>query len=329
MSGFFSNKYLRFKQLGQHTAPTIATDVFCRSCSYNLRGLQRGGTCPECGRPIPLDLTVAADPLLSGDRAQRSKMLWGLTLLTLCCVAAVVARVGFSVAWSLRVPAPLWTYIACNVGIALAWMVGVFLVTPARLDAILPARRWLRRLARVSQIAWLASNTCWLLAETRYASTPQQDSLMWWAMILPIAGWFGGIALALFLLRMAEDVELDDAPRRIGLAIWVVPVLSVVLLIIPMQAFVFVLALIMPLLLAWAWYLIGFARGVWEMRQHVAWGIRLGGEAHDREARIAATRSELDREAMRQVRPLPAPPHAPPTSPTSRLPMKPRGRPTR
>ena len=86
-------------------------------------------------------------------------------------------------------------------------------------------------------------------------------------------------------------------------------------------AYYFLLALVAPIVLAWAWYLTGFARGVWEMRQHVAWGIRSGGEAHDREARIAATKAELEREALLQVRPLPAPPHAPPTSPR---PMKPR-----
>lgn len=32
---------------------TITTSILCCNCSYNLRGLQHDGLCPECGEPIP------------------------------------------------------------------------------------------------------------------------------------------------------------------------------------------------------------------------------------------------------------------------------------
>lgn len=33
-------------------ATVILEDTECRRCSYNLKGLKRGGSCPECGTPI-------------------------------------------------------------------------------------------------------------------------------------------------------------------------------------------------------------------------------------------------------------------------------------
>ncbi len=46
---------------------TLITDVTCRRCGYNLRGLLTGGRCPECGMPIGLstrsDQLRYADPI--------------------------------------------------------------------------------------------------------------------------------------------------------------------------------------------------------------------------------------------------------------------------
>ena len=41
----------------ENTTPiTVAADLHCRACGYNLRGLRRDGACPECGHAIALSL---------------------------------------------------------------------------------------------------------------------------------------------------------------------------------------------------------------------------------------------------------------------------------
>ena len=40
----------------------VASDLECPSCRYNLRGLLRGGACPECGLAIEGAILAADDP---------------------------------------------------------------------------------------------------------------------------------------------------------------------------------------------------------------------------------------------------------------------------
>jgi len=79
----------------------IATDIACRRCAYNLRGLREDGRCPECGTPVGLstsgDLLRFADPdwvekLARGVRL----MLWGLliTIVVSVIVGCIVGATG-------------------------------------------------------------------------------------------------------------------------------------------------------------------------------------------------------------------------------------------
>jgi hypothetical protein len=44
--------------IGRNTDNFIDRDVFCRNCTYNLRGLLRVGLCPECGVQIVDSLAI-------------------------------------------------------------------------------------------------------------------------------------------------------------------------------------------------------------------------------------------------------------------------------
>jgi predicted RNA-binding Zn-ribbon protein involved in translation (DUF1610 family) len=57
----------------------IAADLPCVFCGYNLRGLQVGGKCPECGAPIVR--SVQGGLLCHADPRWLGKLLLGLTLL--------------------------------------------------------------------------------------------------------------------------------------------------------------------------------------------------------------------------------------------------------
>jgi hypothetical protein len=307
VSSFLSNKYLKYRRLmAGGGAPAIAVDIMCVNCGYNLRGLGPGRNCPECGTQIPFEVRPH-DPLLSGSLSEKTPMLWGLTFLALGAGSAVALRLVFAAMWALspRGFVPIWLYIALTTVAACMWAAGAILALPRRLDAIAPRRRWLRIVGRWSQIAWPAGRVLWLLAATRYLFVGPGPQLMFWFSILSAFAGIGWLCLVLMLAQMSDDAELDQAPRRIGLAIYVVPVLAIVMAITPLDMRFFVLALLAPIVLAWAWYSVGLALGIWEMRQQVAWSLRLATDTGDREHRIMQARKELDDEATARVRALP------------------------
>ena len=45
------------------SSDTITTDLFCRACAYNLRGLSLTGKCPECAESIQNSLVSATSGL--------------------------------------------------------------------------------------------------------------------------------------------------------------------------------------------------------------------------------------------------------------------------
>jgi hypothetical protein len=262
-----------------HSASRIDTDAPCGHCGYNLRGLQPGRTCPECGRPIPLDLRPH-DALAAGSMRQRRLLMWGLTIIGLCAAALVALRIGFGVTWATtRGAVPLWPFIAGCAALSLAWVCGVWLAAPRRLDAIRPGRVWLGLLARWTQLLWLPAIACWLLADTAFSATPREETLLFWSSVMAWLAKGGMLAVGLLLWQMAEDAELEDCARRLGMALYVVPVLTAVLTFAPYRAWFFLLAIISPLPLAWGWYMLQFAMASWSMAHSVRWGVRAGAKA--------------------------------------------------
>ncbi len=76
-------------------AGELLVDTLCRQCGYNLRGLSRGGQCPECGRPIAdsarRDLLCWADARYVGSLAWGNRLTGiGMTLLLASCCALLL-----------------------------------------------------------------------------------------------------------------------------------------------------------------------------------------------------------------------------------------------
>lgn len=94
--------------------PTIVeTDIVCRRCGYNLRGLAETGSCPECDSPVRRSLE--GDLLRNGDPAWVSTLANGATLVVVGTVPLIVGMVLLGL-W--RTPRP-WVV----VGLALAGVV--------------------------------------------------------------------------------------------------------------------------------------------------------------------------------------------------------------
>ena len=116
--------------------------------------------------------------------------------------------------------------------------------------------------------------------------------------------------------------DLEDASRRIHLAIWMLPLPTIVLLLIPSQIpWIFWFLVSIPLLL-WCWYLFVFGRGVLVMKQHVSWSLRIAADHSNRDHRIREKRQELEQEANAIVRPVQLGPNR--DLPVNQARMKPR-----
>ena len=71
----------------------VTTDLACRHCGYNLRGLRRAGNCPECNTPI--EMSLRGNLLQYADPAWVETVSKGLTIiLWMILVWFVAAIVG-------------------------------------------------------------------------------------------------------------------------------------------------------------------------------------------------------------------------------------------
>jgi hypothetical protein len=309
MSSFLSNKFLKYRAMLTGRPIAIARDLACSKCGYNLRGLGEGKDCPECGQQISRSMSWQ-DLVLTGTADQRRPLQIGLAIVCVCLIGIPLAHLGFAIALCLmRGAQPIAPYLETAAAISIVWAIGVWLTTPPRLNFPSRFMRWARPTARWTQMLWCGSFVLWLLAETRLAFTPTAGNLIFWGFVLLVITALGALAFGIWMLGLAEDAAMDDAAARMNVALWTVPILSVLLLVIPMDLPFFALPLVLLIALPWAWYLVQFALGVREMERLVAWSIRRSLDVHDRHARMARTRHELDQEAQSQIRPLP-PPHS-------------------
>ncbi len=88
---------------------TVDDDVICLQCGYNVRGLPRGGRCPECGTPIKRSLQ--GNLLRYSSPAYLATLNRGVLLILAAIAAQVICVVGgwILIAW---LTAKGWTDVA-------------------------------------------------------------------------------------------------------------------------------------------------------------------------------------------------------------------------
>ncbi len=99
----------------------VTTDLPCRKCSYNLRGLSIEGRCPECGSAVGLsvqgDLLRFADPTWVRTLARGVRLIiWGIVVIVLGVILAVVLAAAVPALVMVAIVAPLLGYILMLVG---------------------------------------------------------------------------------------------------------------------------------------------------------------------------------------------------------------------
>jgi hypothetical protein len=306
MSRFLTPKYMQYRELVERGR--IESDRACESCGYNLRGLEFGRKCPECGHAQALGTSShpLTDIILSGNEASRVHWRRGLGLAVLALLGAVVARGGYFFL-AARGPTPLLQngYIWFGAVNSVVWIVAVWMITPRSIGQKWAWLNGPRVAARVLALMWLPGYAC-LLA--RYALPASFGGMP--ALALGDAGgrFFGGIGVmctAFVLHHIAAEAELPDAARRLSSAMWLLWIPT--LLAQAFGVFVpwFVLVLLGLVLGCWAWLMTLMILGVHELYCHVRWSGIHAIEAQGRDDRIKEKRVAIEAEVESTVRPLP------------------------
>lgn len=85
-------------QIAVDSAGTLLTDITCRQCGYNLRGLSGEGKCSECGTPVAM--SIRADYLRFANPAWIEKVSLGVRIL----VWMILINIVVSIAAALLMP---------------------------------------------------------------------------------------------------------------------------------------------------------------------------------------------------------------------------------
>jgi hypothetical protein len=176
-------------------AHTVAQDVSCLRCGYNLRGLSSDSRCPECGSPV--ERSIQGDQLRFADpnwlrtlRRGVAFMLWNLLIIFAINVFAGVATTIVS--------APVLVPIAGIVGAALG-LAAMYLVTAPEPREMFAGQTFkLRKAVRILAIIGFAGVTC----QQGFGNVGGLPVLVAGAF-LTFVGAFGHVGLLALLRRFA------------------------------------------------------------------------------------------------------------------------------
>lgn len=107
---------------------TVETDLPCRKCAYNLRGLASEGRCPECGSAIGLSLQ--GDLLRYSDPAWVRTLKRGVSTIILAIVImvfVVIASIFVAVARSASISTLTW--VAGTIAAYACYLIGSWMLT--------------------------------------------------------------------------------------------------------------------------------------------------------------------------------------------------------
>jgi hypothetical protein len=234
---YSSEQYIDFipnaGQSGESDAGEIVSNVVCRKCAYNLRGLPTEGRCPECGAPFGVSVLGAL--LCFNDPRWLDTLHRGATLTLIGApvyvIAAIVvtivdslAAAGFGVSISINL-LQLAGYMAMVSG---AW----FLTSPDPSGIDERADGFYRKLIRVTFVVGLIRELISVASssEALRSSGGEWMILVWGAAALTaLAGFIAELHYIGKLARRIPDPRMADRAKFLmtplggsigGLLIW-------------------------------------------------------------------------------------------------------------
>lgn len=231
-----------------YTPPDLQrTDVPCRNCGFNLRGLSPDGNCPECGSPIWR--SICEDRLMYCGESYLQMLYRGL----ICILIAALATVGVTVLSFIVVGIAIAVGIsASGSAFAQSFTAQQGLISVVTQTVMLPISLlmlygwWLfsapdpgvsasdsgqkpRRIVRGSTVAMAAATTLTLICQTAALMVSWMELVAGGVSIVnAVAGIVQFFASMLYVRWLAPRIPSMTIENRAKLYMWLLPVIYVV-----------------------------------------------------------------------------------------------------
>ena len=194
---------------------TIMDDIPCRRCSYNLRGLQQGGRCPECGTPI--GVSVCGDLLRFCHPRWLRQVAEGLSMILWGMLATVL--VALSAAFVFRKEPAIAQFLTMLASLIGAW--GTWQMTTPDPSGIGESDGVnARKLVRAAVCAGLAAAAVQWLATAGRASLGGAIGLGLFQAACGIVGIIGEFAKLQYIGRLADRIPDPALSSRANTLKW-------------------------------------------------------------------------------------------------------------
>ena len=202
---------------------TIISDIVCRRCGYNLRGLHRDGRCPECGAAVGLstqgDLLRFADPDWVDQLARGAKYVY-VGIIVAILGGIIVGCAGGMIFGMTRNPNILMVNLvgyAFKIGIGAIILYGAWIATAPDPSGLEPERFWQAR--RIARLGFVCGFACTLLTPVAEAVATAVGSLQILFVVTSAAmqlfGTIGMFAGLTYLAKLADRIPEQRFARYI------------------------------------------------------------------------------------------------------------------
>lgn len=193
----------------------ILTDAPCRRCSYNLRGLQKSGRCPECGTPA--GLSVFGDLLRYSHPRWLYRVAEGLEMVLWGIVVTVIANLA---AATLFRSAPAVGQFVTMMGLLIgAW--GTWQMSSPDPSGVGESGGVnARQLVRAAVIASLAASVVRLMVTLTGASLGGAIAIVLFQIVCGVIGIIGEFAKLQYIERLAGRIPDEALSSRANSLKW-------------------------------------------------------------------------------------------------------------
>lgn len=204
-------------------AGSIAIDLPCKGCDYNLRGLPPEGECPECGAPVARSLTSNllrfANPVWLKNVRRGLGLVLASIVSGIVCLAAIVALGCLIRTVEVERTVSLFSFAAGLVGLWGIWLMTVPEPGKAGDSAGYTTPQWTRLWSIASYVAGFLAMVAGTFRTEFFFRVP--------VMLLEFTAGVIGVIAYYFLVvlcgKLASRVPVPSATRRARLLSWWLP----------------------------------------------------------------------------------------------------------